>query len=136
MSVVWDILQCKLVTCLQSCFSSLEYLPKVHVQVTVEDAVRLRRVEVPNELTIGKRSRWGHHLRGGQPPWPVSTPSSPFSAYAINPFWVEQRLVVVRRLVEPLPLHVKEITSLQRNGTDAADFIGADGACQGDLASH
>lgn len=58
------------------------------------------------------------------------------SAYAVDPFWIEERLVVVWRLIEPLPLHVKEIAPLQRNGADAADFVGVDGAGQRDLAGH
>ena len=58
------------------------------------------------------------------------------STYAINPLRIEQGLVVVRRLVVPLPLHVKEVTSLQRNRTNTADFIGTDGTCQRDLACH
>ena len=58
------------------------------------------------------------------------------STYAINPLRIEQGLVVVRRLVVPLPLHVKEVTSLQRNRTNTADFVGTDGTCQRDLACH
>lgn len=102
----------------------------------MEDTVRLRRIKVPYELTIGEWSRWGHHLRGDQSPWPYSISSRRVFTYAIDPFRIEQRLVVVRRLIEPLPLHVQEITSLERNSTDAADFIGADGASQRNLASH
>jgi hypothetical protein len=37
-------------------------LPKVHVQIAVEDTISLRRVKVPNELTVSQRSRWRHHL--------------------------------------------------------------------------
>lgn len=43
---------------------------------------------------------------------------------------------MVRRLVVPLPLHVKVVASLQRNRSDASDLIGTDGTCQRDLPSH
>lgn len=56
--------------------------------------------------------------------------------YAVNPLGSEQRLIVVRRLIEPLPLHVEEVTALQRNRADATDFIGADGTGKGDLSGH
>jgi hypothetical protein len=61
---------------------------------------------------------------------------NPGHAYAINPLGVEQGLIVVRRLIEPLPLHVEEVTALQRDSANAANLISSDRTSQGDLACH
>ena len=43
---------------------------------------------------------------------------------------------MIGRLIKPLPLHVEEVTALKRNGSNAADLIGSDGASKRDLAGH
>jgi hypothetical protein len=41
---------------------SPDAIPEIHIQVTVEDAVRLRGVQVPDELSVCQRRGWRHHL--------------------------------------------------------------------------
>lgn len=44
----------------------LGLVPKVHIQVAMEDAICLRGVQVPDELSIFKRCGGRHHLETGQ----------------------------------------------------------------------
>jgi len=37
-------------------------IPEIHIQVTVENAVRLRGVQMPDELSVCQRRGWRHHL--------------------------------------------------------------------------
>lgn len=39
--------------------------PKVHVQITMEDTIGLRRIQVPDELSVDKRRGGRHHLSIG-----------------------------------------------------------------------
>ena len=43
---------------------------------------------------------------------------------------------MVRCLIVPLPLHVEEVTALQRDSANAANLISSDRTSQGDLACH
>jgi len=40
------------------------------------------------------------------------------------------------RLVEPLPLHVQEVATLQRDSANTANFIGSDRTGKRDLSGH
>jgi hypothetical protein len=53
---------CDLVSILQTRLTRTSFLPKVHVQITMEDTVRLCRVQVPDKLAVSQRSGGRHHL--------------------------------------------------------------------------
>jgi hypothetical protein len=140
---------CDHVSILQAMYGVLDrILPKVHVQIAMEDTVSLRRVKVPNKLTISQWSRRRHHLthpsvsqsvtslKANTTTPPTTTKERNNATHAVNPLRVKKRLVSMRTLIKPLPLHIQEITPLKRNGTNAANLISSDGACQGNLAGH
>jgi hypothetical protein len=65
-------------------------LPKVHVQIAMEDTIRLRRIQVPNELSIDKRRGGRHHLSIKESVIdPIVTIERHYT-YAVNPLRVEQ----------------------------------------------
>lgn len=87
-----------------------------HIQITMKDTIRLSRVQMPDELPIGKWCCWRHH--------------------AIDPLRVEQGLVDIWRAVVPLALHVQVVRALQWNRARATNLVCADCTREGDLACH
>jgi hypothetical protein len=117
-------------------------LPKVHVQITMEDTVSLCRVQVPDKLTVSQRSGGRHHLthqsisQSFTSLKPTTTFHQQSTTHPINPLRIKQRLISMRTLIKPLPLHIQEIAPLQRNRPNTAHLIGSDSARQGNLPGH
>jgi hypothetical protein len=65
-------------------------LPKVHIQIAVEYSISLRRVKVPDKLSIDERRSRSHHLSIKQSVVDPVITIEQHCTYAIDPLRVKQ----------------------------------------------
>lgn len=91
-------------------------------EITMEDAIGLCGIQVPDELSVLQGSSRAHHLQLCQ----VLLRMLICGAHAVNPFGRVEGLVGIRAAIIPVPFHGQVIASLQWNGSSSADFLRSD----------
>lgn len=86
------------------------------VKISVEYAVRLSAVQMPDEELVNCGRLWCHH--------------------AVDPVGVEESLIDDWRLVVELTIHRQVVTALEWDGSASANFFSANSNTNADLAGH